>query len=103
VLAEVGAISSLTPQSSVTLPAATLLERHQSAAGSKADPSAPAPPTPSGTGVGTASASGGTGTFFFFGVLAAVALIVSQLCRPLRFKRELGRPLPFVLLLDRPG
>jgi hypothetical protein len=57
-----------------------------------------------GPGLGPA-ASGGTGTFFFFAivVLALVALTAPRFTGQLRSVRELGSPLAYVLLLERPG
>jgi hypothetical protein len=77
---------------------------HGAAAVSTPNPPAPVPETPTVPGLG-ASASNGGGVFFFavFAVLGLFALTVPQLDCRFRLVGALGRPLRFVLLLDRPG
>jgi hypothetical protein len=55
-------------------------------------------------GLGESAASGGGGLFFpLFAVLGLSALALAQFFRRLRLLEKLSRPLPFVLLLERPG
>jgi hypothetical protein len=68
-------------------------------------PSAPLPErAPFGPGAET-TASGGVGLFFFsvVALMALIVLIVPRLSCHLRGVQELGTPLPFLLLLERPG
>jgi hypothetical protein len=93
----------LGPWSGASRMRATALEPGSSG-GSTRNPMAPAPPEPSAPGLGASAGNGGGGFFFaFFAVLGLLALTIPQLDRRFRLLDKLGRPLPFVLLLDRPG
>jgi hypothetical protein len=72
--------------------------------GSTANPPAPVPPASLVTGPGSAAASGGSGfVFALSAVLGHLAPKIPQLDRRFGLLIARGRPLPFVVLLDRPG